>query len=77
VVVEQAFSLAAALPEQTVKLSNGNDGDVYDKLAEVLESLPEENRVKFGQVGHTLSNSVANEENPFKDIIERRLGKRA
>ena len=75
VMVEQAFSLVSAMPtDKTVKLSNGNDGSLVEKMAEVLESLPQDNRVQLGQVGHALSNTNATE-NPYKDIINRRLGK--
>ena len=75
--VEQAFSLAAALPVNELKLSDGATVSVTDKLAELLRSLPNENRVQFGQVGQNLSTGAAEGPNPYADIIERYKGEAA
>jgi hypothetical protein len=75
--VEQAFSLAAALPVNELKLSDGATVSVTDQLAELLRSLPNENRVQFGQVGQNLSTGAAEGPNPYADIIDRYKGEAA
>ncbi len=71
VLVENAFALVSNMaPVGEIKLSNGATGSLVDKMAEVLNTLPTENRVKYGQVGHTLSNNAVTE-NPYKDIINK------
>jgi len=72
--VEQAFSLAASIPVKELKLSDGASVSISEKMAEVLRTLPADNRVKFGQVGHNLSTSSAPTTSPFADIIDRYKG---
>lgn len=69
VLVENAFELTKVFPE-TVKLADGNDVSLVEKLAGVLRTLPAASRFKLGQEGYAAADKAA-AEHPFKDIIAR------